>query len=229
MDTSSFSVLSPELRNLIYEFTFYNQYSTTLQTSKIQHPLTKCCRQLRQETLGLYYSCTRYNAHLDDGPATPLATWLKAIGREQCLLLDEVNIWDIHMLNATVHGDEVAKRLLASRTSDGRKYVLQPVGSWLLNRGWYLKDIVLALHSMDLSLARLCLASDSAKGEAQLGLTSHFAIVPSSAEQTEDEGHALETLCAKLDSRRICVSRRCSAFRTGTRRYGSEMRAESSC
>lgn len=91
------------------------------------------------------------------------------------------------MLNATLHGREVTQRLLNAGTGDGKMYTLQPVGSWLLNRGCYLNDIVLALNAMNLSLARLCIRNPGDLNEKQLHLTSHFAIVPSDAMQTRDE------------------------------------------
>jgi hypothetical protein len=195
MDSSHLSRLAPELRNLIYEFTFTSNFAVTLKSGGNQHALTMTCRQIRHETLGLYHSISRFNAHLDDGPAIPLARWLRAIGRENCLLLDEVNIWDMHMLNATLHGEDVTQRLLKSGTCDGKAYVLQPLGSWLLKRGWYLKDIVLALHSIDLSLARLCVTTQP--GE-DVSMTSHFAIVRSNPQEAQDEQAQLEALCDKL-------------------------------
>jgi len=91
MDFSPFSRLSPELRNLICEFVFHSDYAITLQNGRIQHPITRTCHQFRFESLGMYYALSRFNAHLDDGPATPLAKWLRALG-SQCLLLNEVNI-----------------------------------------------------------------------------------------------------------------------------------------
>lgn len=102
------------------------------------------------------------------------------------------------MLNATLHGQEVTQRLLNEGTGDGKPYTIQPVGSWLLNRGWYLKDIVLALHSMNLSLARLCIRNPVDGDVEQLHLTSHFAIVPCDARQVRDERTVLEGLCKQL-------------------------------
>lgn len=171
--------LSPELRNRIYEYSFASNYAITLRSRCVEHPLTKVCRRLRSECRGMYYALSRFNAHLDDGPAYPLATWLKSLGRDRTLLLNEVNIWDMHMLNATLHGTESTADMLASTTKDGKRYVLQPTGSWVLNRGWYLKDIFMALHSMGLELRNLALLNAWDDQVSRANMTSHFAIVPS--------------------------------------------------
>lgn len=179
MDASPFARLSPELRNLIYEFAFTasdNLKAVTLQNDRIQHGITKTCRQIRRETLTMYYSMTRFNAHLDDGPSIPLARWLKQIGREHCLLLDEINIWDMHMLNATLHGEESTLRLLRKGTEDGKRYVLQPTGPYLMNRAWYLKDLVIIFYALGLELKNFCAVEDA--GLNKTSMTSHFAIVP---------------------------------------------------
>lgn len=93
MDSSSFMRLSPELRNLIYEYALANRYAVTLQDSQVEHSLTKVCRQIRQETLPMYFGRTRFNAHLDDGPMTPLARLLQALDPELVLAVEEINIW----------------------------------------------------------------------------------------------------------------------------------------
>lgn len=93
MEATLLARLSPELRNAIWEAVFTSDYAITLQTGGTQHALTKTCRQIRRETLAMYYTAARLNAHLDDGPATPLAKWLQNIGREHCLLVRELNIW----------------------------------------------------------------------------------------------------------------------------------------
>lgn len=93
MDTSPISLLPRELRDIIYEHVFTTPYAVTLQSEHIEHPLTKTCSQLRRETLFMYFSLTRFNAHLDDGPPTPLARWLKTIGPELALRVEEINVW----------------------------------------------------------------------------------------------------------------------------------------
>ena len=75
MDRSILARLSPEIRNTIYEFTFTSEYAVTLRDNAVLHPLTSTCRQLRSETLAMYLALTTFNAHLDDGPALPLARW----------------------------------------------------------------------------------------------------------------------------------------------------------
>jgi hypothetical protein len=175
MDACPLLKLSPELRNIIYELALTSAYAVTLEDKKIYHPLTATCRQLRYETLGMYLSLTAFNAHLNDGPITPLADWLKAIGREQCLLLCNLNIWDMHMLNGTLHGTEAAQRLLKAGDDYGRLYVLRPLGRQLFHRSWFLKDVIIALQSMGLSLARFCAVETNGRLLTQ---TSRFAIMP---------------------------------------------------
>ncbi|TKA50475.1 hypothetical protein B0A55_12950, partial [Friedmanniomyces simplex] len=157
MDTSPFARLSPELRNTIYEFAFDSNYAVTLQRNATQNGIMRTCRQIRHETLGMYYSLSRFNAHLDDGPLTPLARWLEVLGRDLCLLLREVNVWDMHMLNATLHGVESTEQLLRSTMADGEMYVLQPTGSSLVQDGWYPEILVEALHHLGLEIRNLSL------------------------------------------------------------------------
>ncbi|GAB1727816.1 hypothetical protein NU195Hw_g2137t1 [Hortaea werneckii] len=191
MDNSPLLRLSPELRNAIYEHLFDDAYAITLQDGKTQQALTKTCRKLREECLGMYYSLVRLNAHLDDGPATPLARWMETIGRENCLLLNEVNIWDLHMLNATLHGEEATQRFLASRRRNGEVLVLRPAGPWLVDRGWYLKDLVMGLQTLGLSLRMFCEISED---EALPKLSSYFAIVPLDRAATTPQAHLMQQL-----------------------------------
>lgn len=190
MESSTLSLLPPELRDLIYSLTFTSTYATTLKTQHIQHPLTQTCRQLRRETLAMYLSLTRFNAHLDDGPATPLAIWLQTIGPRLCLWLCEVNIWDMHMLNGSLHGVEATRCMLRdgaravspddSEDEDSevhqrrRPYVLKPVGRDIFHGSWYLKDLILTLQTLGLGLQRFC----EVEGNGVLKQTSHFAIQP---------------------------------------------------
>jgi hypothetical protein len=178
MEGSPLATLAPELRNRIYEFVFDTEYAVTLKDDGMQHALTKTCRRLREETLELYYSLAKLNAHLDDGPSTPVAKWLKKIGPKNVLLLNEINVWDLHMKNATIYGHESTQRLLNSCPADGKKYSLQPTGTWLMNQGWYLKAVVIALHSMGLELRNL--GKTASVPGYKVEMTSDFAMVPRS-------------------------------------------------
>lgn len=131
MDSSPFAQLPRELRDLIYHYTFTtpSDRASTLQDAQIQHPLTRTCRALRDETLALYFSLTRFNAHLDDGPATPLARWLVAMGAQRCLGLREVNVWDMHMLNGVLHGQKAAEAMLRDGPPAEEASPLAPPGS----------------------------------------------------------------------------------------------------
>ncbi|KAF7189745.1 hypothetical protein HII31_08852 [Pseudocercospora fuligena] len=185
MDSSQLSRLPPEIRDQIYHTLFTSKYAVTLQSGHVQHPLTITCRQIRQETLAMYYALTRFNAHLDDGPATPLAKWLTTLGPKLTLILGEVNIWvslwardhkniGMHMLNGTLYGEDRTQELLNRAAPDEDEYyILRPIGNWVFNRGWYLKDIILSLHSMGLGLSRICIKNSS----PTVKLTSDFAIV----------------------------------------------------
>lgn len=137
------------------------------------HPLTRTCRQMRRETLSMYLSLTPFNSHLDDRPATPLAHWLRGIGLNLCLLLREVNIWDLHMLNGVLHGLESTQRKLQKGAESGEPFVLRPVGREVFHSSWYLKDIIVALQSIGIGLERFC----TVQASGNLKQTSHFAIV----------------------------------------------------
>ncbi|EME89645.1 uncharacterized protein MYCFIDRAFT_213748 [Pseudocercospora fijiensis CIRAD86] len=82
----------------------------------------------------------------------------------------------MHMLNGTLYGEDRTKELLNRDFNKDESYVLRPIGNWVFNRGWYLKDIILSLHSMGLGLSRLCIKNSSG-ANAPLKLTSDFAIV----------------------------------------------------
>lgn len=176
MEASILNRLPPELRSSIWEWLFTTDYAVTLSTGQIEHPITLTCRQLRRETLGMYLGLTPFNAHLDDLPAMPLAHWLRTIGAEKCLLLREVNIWDIHMLNGSLHGAESTRKLLHKGTDGGERFILQPVGRSVFRRSWFLKDLILPLQSIGIGLERFCIVQE----EGTLKQTSHFAIVKSS-------------------------------------------------
>lgn len=79
------------------------------------------------------------------------------------------------MLNGTLHGEHSTNSLLGSKSASSESYALRPMGSWIFNRGWYLKDIILTLHTMGLGLSRLCVVSKVATEPVKL--TSEFAIV----------------------------------------------------
>lgn len=203
MDNSKLACLSPEIRNAIYEFTFVSEYAITLQHNGILHPLTSTCRQLREETLQMYLALTIFNAHLDDGPAIPLAEWLKTIGAERCMLLGEVNIWDMHMLNATLHGVESTQRLLQEGANEEDRhlpYVLRPIGRQVFHKSWYLKDIIPAFQTIGLGLARFCI-----KDGDRLKETSKFAIMPASDLDDVDKCAELAESLGLKDAERLSL------------------------
>lgn len=82
------------------------------------------------------------------------------------------------MLNGTLHGFETTADLLSESPDTSEKQILRPIGDWAMTGGWYLKDAILALHSMGLGLLRFCVVSKSGD-ESDIKLTSDFAIVKS--------------------------------------------------
>lgn len=116
----------------------------------------------------MYLSMNVFNAHLEDGPVKPLATWLYTLGRERCLLLREVNIWDLHMLNASLHG-----RATTMRVSEDGQYLLRAAGREHYHWDWWLNHLGATLKLMGLGLARFC----KPDGNGGLSETSRFAIL----------------------------------------------------
>lgn len=181
MTSSALLLLPPELRTQIYTFCFKTPLALTLRSAHIFPPLTRTNRQLRSETLPIYLSLQRLNAHLDDGPSAPLAGWLKVLGRELCSHIREVNVWDMHMLNCVLHGPGTAREMLRKgsglKAEEGEKeegYVLRPVGQEVLHPGWFLADVLLVLRGMGLGLERFCVVCE---GERRVRMTSRFALV----------------------------------------------------
>lgn len=80
------------------------------------------------------------------------------------------------MLNGSLHGLEYTADLLSESPHTSEKMVLRPIGDWTKTSGWYLKDAILALHSMGLDLLRFCVVSKNGD-ESDIKLTSQFAIV----------------------------------------------------
>lgn len=116
MVTLTLLSLSAELRNLIYLHTFTSDFAVEFGKVEIQHPLTQSCRQIRRESLAMYYASTKFNAHLRDGPITPLIHWLRVIGRDACLLVREIRLWDMHDNVLTILSPAAALRYLKDTT-----------------------------------------------------------------------------------------------------------------
>lgn len=199
MSLPSLLGLPTELRLEIYTHLFTSPYSTTLTTPTL-HPLLRTSRLLRQEALPVFLSLTNFNAHLDDGPPTPLARWLVTLGKQKCLWLRQVRVWDMHMLNTELYGVEETEKIL--RESDGKwggrdgregvKYVLRKVGSRESLRSFELEVIRVALEGIGVGLARFCVVGGGYGG----GETSRFAMVPLSG---NDGGCGLRLVNSMLD------------------------------
>jgi len=161
MDASLVARLSPELRNKIYEhcFTLPSRVSLGPRAgpNNAQSALTRTCRQLRHESLYMYYTQTRFSAHLDDGPISPLITWFRAIGPEACLLIQAINIFDMHnhMLSLWSVGTaeeamaEPSRKDVECRATDVGKLDKINIG---FNAGRYVLQLQPALKDMGLDL-----------------------------------------------------------------------------
>lgn len=124
MEESMLARLPPELRNQIYHHTFASKFAVKLDSGRIQHPLTRTCRQIRRETLQMYYIATSFNANLSDGPITPLLQWLQCIGPESVILVQQVRIWDMHHNVMNILSPDAGTRLLDCSEMDGVKRTL---------------------------------------------------------------------------------------------------------
>lgn len=88
MDNSGFGRLSAELRNRIYELAF--EPITDVdggKTEELQHPLTKACRQIRAESLTMYYENTCFNLICGPKSRNAACTWLRTMGPGACASL----------------------------------------------------------------------------------------------------------------------------------------------
>lgn len=179
MDNSPFVLLSPELRNIIWEYVFRtslgNTHTVTLLDGSIFWPLTRTCRQIRYETLAMHLSLTTFNAHFNDGPSTPLAIWLTTLGPERVLQLREIKIWGLHDLDGTLHGAHATRRALQCGVDGSSSCVLQPVRSQYYEWHRWLGELETTLKVMGLGLAQLCKVAENG---IVLG-TSRWAIVES--------------------------------------------------
>lgn len=108
----------------------------------------------------MFYSLTRFNAHLDDGPSTPLLRWVRGLDPQLLLVINELNIWDLHDLKGTLYGEDRAQALLMEGPQDvGKKYVLQPVSDWIFAQHGFqktLKEVIVALQSVGIGILRFC-------------------------------------------------------------------------
>lgn len=133
---------------------------------------------------------TRFNAHLENGPTTPLLKWLRGQDPQHLLVISELNVWDLHHLNGTLYGEETARAVLLKGPQDtSKKYILQPVAKWVFAEHGFqkvLKEIILALHSVGLGLLRFCIVDrsydedddlDDENEEKRVSPTSSFALV----------------------------------------------------
>lgn len=179
MEHSVFARLSPELRNRIFSHTFSSDFAVTLHDGNTQHALTKTCRQIRVESLSMYHAMTRFNAHLEDAPVTPVVHWLQSIGQEASLLVREINLWDMRHLLLTIYSPQAMKFILTEVSPDGDRYALSDDCGRLGQFGGgnpfsaiYLSELRVALHKMDIDLKQVCERQE----DGTLGRCSQYAM-----------------------------------------------------
>lgn len=162
MDFSPFARLSPELRNKIYEHVFCssNRFRVSLGPASgpnnAQSPLTRTCRQMRQESLHMYLANTRFSAHLDDGPITPLIRWFEAIGPEAIALLPQVAVFDLHDSQLELLS-RLGAEMRQAGEADGWSWIYQPInadtmGHVSVDAVKYVKPLQDALKKLGLDL-----------------------------------------------------------------------------
>lgn len=191
MDASLFARLSPELRNQIYElsYTLPNRVSLGPATGPInaQSALTRTCRQVRRESLLIYYTQARFSAHLNDGPISPLIDWYRAIGPQACLLIPEINVFDMHNHMLSLWSVGMAEEVIANPARRDVSYRVTDVGrldknNVRFNAGQYVIQLQPALKEMGLDLRQgYEIYSGNGKEEFN-GYCSWFVIVEGAKE-----------------------------------------------
>ncbi|KAK4543340.1 hypothetical protein LTR36_005699 [Oleoguttula mirabilis] len=73
MDNSPLATLSAEIRNIFYELAFRNDDNKTLDLFAGDAALSRTCRQIRQESLLLYYAVNTFKAEIPAGGEKELA------------------------------------------------------------------------------------------------------------------------------------------------------------
>lgn len=102
--------LPAELRNLIYEYCVTSDESVLLPATceppgelpTVQPPVTKVCRQIRQEALPLFYECNKFEAFILGCDFRHLIRYAEFIGPEAC-----ENIGDVTLLLGQYWGMEI--------------------------------------------------------------------------------------------------------------------------
>lgn len=108
MEMSPISRLSPELRNQIYTYVLTGPWYPASRReiylsdrpNDLCHPLTRTCRTLRSETLGMYFALNSFvirvgepRPHYIYRTDTQAAAWLEAIGPEMCAVLQNLSVF----------------------------------------------------------------------------------------------------------------------------------------
>ncbi|TKA66978.1 hypothetical protein B0A49_07152 [Cryomyces minteri] len=90
-----FLKLPRELRDLIYRLVLISRMeimASPYGKELVQPPLMRLCRQVRNESLPIFYGGNIFRAFCDYIPASKFASWLRMIGNDNCALLRSVSM-----------------------------------------------------------------------------------------------------------------------------------------
>ncbi|KAK5006688.1 hypothetical protein LTR39_005595, partial [Cryomyces antarcticus] len=88
-----FLKLPGELRNQIYRFALVHHRVISVISKweeLAQPPLTRVCRQIRNESLPVFYGGNRFRLYRDRCPEYVFICWLRMIGNNNCALLRQL-------------------------------------------------------------------------------------------------------------------------------------------
>ena len=154
MDASPFQKLSPELRNTIWALVVTSETPLTFNKPATcsPPPITATCRQIRAESLQMFYSCKVFGLHLpepsDDNKTRALKdkalAWAASISRE---CHDLIARFEVHST------DESFMQIFMLEASMLLKSHPQPLGlAQALSRSGYVgKDRYLWVHTYSLN------------------------------------------------------------------------------
>lgn len=114
MDNSPFALLSPELRNMIWKLAVTQNGPTYLGfREKPEPPITRVCKQIREESTYVFYSEGTFVVCLDFHSVRArarLTRWYQAIGPDKCALVNCLVINTAHIGPADFLASYVASR-----------------------------------------------------------------------------------------------------------------------
>ncbi|KAF2480887.1 hypothetical protein BDY17DRAFT_326760 [Neohortaea acidophila] len=101
MDSSPFGRLSPELRNMIWKLAVTQGGPTYIGfREKPEPPITRVCKQIRQESILVFYSEATFAVCVDlrsNQSKERLTQWYKSIGAEVCALVKLLTVYSTNI------------------------------------------------------------------------------------------------------------------------------------